>query len=229
MKKREIRPNCDVYQNHMEDSAMKKVLIVLVALFSALAFSNATNAAPIAFTLESYIVNVNNSDPGLVLQTANILSTPFNFSLNEGDSVTKNLFSIWTNEKDVGSDDKVHKNASVSFSFTAPSPSFGGTVEGETFGVYSGSWFFNTQYGKLEWDGVVEIPFGNLGLLNASLDAVKFNWGLYGLSEGYCWGADVPVTFTLEKAPSSVPEPATMLLLGLGLVGLAGLGRKKFN
>lgn len=57
-----------------------------------------------------------------------------------------------------------------------------------------------------------------------TLSLVDGEFGVGIISAGDFWIQTSKLT--IDYAP--VPEPATMLLLGTGLVGLAGIGRKKF-
>ena len=61
---------------------MKK-LIVLIAVLAVVPLAFADN-----FTLQSYTITANSTDPGLVINTAGVASTPSNFVLNPGGSST---------------------------------------------------------------------------------------------------------------------------------------------
>jgi len=57
------------------------------------------------------------------------------------------------------------------------------------------------------------------------------SWSTFDLwLEGYGGEGELEIShFTGYNPGSPVPEPATMFLFGLGLIGLAGFGRKKFK
>lgn len=207
-------------------------MFVAAVVAAAMVLGTTTAAqAAVTFSLDDYTVAVNSADPGLVIEQQKLLDTAWVFDLEEGQSKTVDLFKIWTDEESVNQgEDTVPKGISVAFSFSSPPPPFSGSSTGSTFGVYDGNWWFNSQSGYVEWNNPLELKLGYLedGLLRITLSDETFNWGLYGLWEGECFGATVEATFTLVAEPTPIPEPASMLVWGsLGLLSVVAVAARR--
>lgn len=190
------------------------------ALAAAFAAGSAAAAVAATFNGGFTIGGSAFSAPGLVVN-AGPASGSASFNLDVGQSVTFDLFDIWTNDTFVSGSDTTPQSIAVDFSFAQIGAS--GTVNGTTTGTNA----FLFQYGSVNWQAPLQLAFGNGGLLSISLSNEIFNFGLFGLNAGAANGATVQATATYVSAPAPVPLPAAGLGLLAGLGGLALVRRRR--
>jgi hypothetical protein len=194
---------------------MKKLLVLLCAMMLVFTIARSASAIPIDFDIasNSSVTLSNVSTWGFTSISADIVTGLGEelFSLDDGESYTFDFFEIAVDGIGFGNADV---NATLAFD-NPPGLAVTGNGSGGWITFYG---FISGGY--LKWTNMPQI----LTLSNGDYFDVSFeNVEIIG------FGNTTTVTATVTAHAAPVPEPATVMLVGAGLLGMITFGRKRFN
>lgn len=181
--------------------------------------ANLAEAKSVTYVLDDINVSHHTAGNGLLI-SVDERPLPGAFTLDDGECFSFKAFDIWTDETDVAQgEDTVAKAINATFEFSSPLST--ATVGGETDGIRIPILWFSgaIQYGAVSWAGPAIVDLGDV-VYKITLGDAIFNKGLFGLSEGECYGATI--TAKVEQISSTestvVPTPSAALA-GLAMMG----------
>jgi len=203
----------------MKKQLLKSALVVVagIGLLAGAASADTT------FSVDSSFTGVIGSATDLTWSVSEVASIP-NFKLAPNGTVDIVYGSFTTNDFSLDSKDLSNNTDSFTAKLIVVPPDANFTGLASVDGVeVEGKYFWSEDEQKItvNFDNTWQtVTFGNGGKYEYRFNDTEIT------SNG---SENLTASFKLDSDASPVPEPATMLLFGTGILGLAAAGRRKIN